>query len=72
MTSEDEFDRIISQMQSEQRIRDNASSLYAAVIFCKGHLQETNWASEESRLDSLDMAMRLCEVVLDRANGVIA
>jgi hypothetical protein len=70
MDSEEKFDGIISKMKSDQRKRDNASSLYAAVLFCKWHLEETNWSSEEYRLESLKTALNLCREVLDRANGV--
>ena len=70
MNTEHEFARIISEMQADQRVRENARSLYAALIFCKWHLEETNWSSEEFRLESVDMSLRLCNVVLDRCNGV--
>jgi hypothetical protein len=72
MTRKKEFDRIIGEMRYEQRIRDNASSLYATVIFCKWHLMQTHWESEEYRLESADTALNLCNAVLDRANGVTA
>jgi hypothetical protein len=38
-------------------------------MFCSGHLEEENWASEEDRLESLDMALCLCRVVLRRCEG---
>jgi hypothetical protein len=70
MNTEENFNRIISEMQQKQMVRENSDSLYAALIFCKWHLEKTNWSSEEFRLESVDMALRLCDVVLDRCNGV--
>ena len=69
MNTEDEVARIIDQMQVEQRLRDNAYALHGALMFCSGHLEEVNWASEVARLESLDMALRLCRVVLRRCEG---
>jgi|LakMenEpi03Aug12_release.lakeMendotaPanAssembly.Ray.scaffolds.fasta_scaffold3883649_2 hypothetical protein len=69
MNTEDNFNRIISEIQVEQRLRDNAYALHGALMFCNGHLQEENWASEEARLESLDMALCLCRVVLRRCIG---
>ena len=70
MNTDEKFARILDEMQDEQRLRDNARNLYAALVFCKCHLEEANWSSEEARLESLDMALRLCDTVLDRCDGV--
>jgi hypothetical protein len=69
MNTKEDFDRIISNMQAAQRVRDSAWDLYAALAFCKTHLEEENWASEEARLESLDMTMRLYDVVFSRCIG---
>lgn len=69
MNREREFARILDEIQVEQRIRDNAYALHGALTFCQSHLEESNWASEEARLASLDMALCLCRVVLRRCNG---
>ena len=69
MNTEEDFDRIIDEIQVEQRLRDNAYALHGALMFCRGHLEEENWASEEARLESLDMALCLCRVVLRRCVG---
>jgi hypothetical protein len=70
MTGEDECARIIDEMQVGQRMRDYARDMYGALLFCQGHLQESDWESEEARLESLDMALRVCEVVFNRVEGV--
>ena len=69
MNAESEFARILDEMQVEQRLRDNAYALHGALMFCQSHLQEDKWASEDARLESLDMALSLCRVVLRRCNG---
>jgi hypothetical protein len=69
MNTEEDFDRIISNMQAAQRVRDSAWDLYAALAFCKTHLEETDWASEEARLESLDMTLSFCDVVFSRCIG---
>ena len=53
----------------EQRMRDNAPSMYRVLEFCRDHLSETKWASPEARLEGLDIALKLCEVVLDQVEG---
>jgi hypothetical protein len=69
MNKKEDFERIISNMEAAQRVRDSAWDLYAALAFCKTHLEEENWASEEARLESLDMTMRFCDVVFGRCIG---
>ena len=69
MNTEDEVARIIDQMQVEQRLRDNAYALHGALMFCESHLKEEKWASEEARLESLDMALCLCDFVLRSCIG---
>ena len=69
MNTGEEFGRILDEMWVEQRLRDNAYALHGALMFCSGHLEEENWASEEDRLESLDMALCLCRVVLRRCEG---
>ena len=69
MTTGEEFGRILDEMGVEQRLRDNAYALHGALMFCSGHLEEENWASEEARLESLDMTMRFCDVVFGRCIG---
>jgi hypothetical protein len=69
MNTEEDFDRVISNMQAAQRVRESAWDLYAALAFCKTHLEEENWASEEARLESLDMTLSLCDVVFRRCIG---
>lgn len=69
MGKEEEFARILDEVQVEQRLRDNAYALHGALMFCHSHLVENNWASEEARLESLDMALCLCRVVLRRCVG---
>lgn len=69
MTTGEEFGRILDEMWVEQRLRDNAYALHGALMFCSGHLEEENWASEEARLESLDMTMRFCDVVFGRCIG---
>jgi len=55
---------------AEQRVRENARLLYAALILCKLHLEQTNWESDEVRLNSADAALRICGVALDWCHGV--
>ena len=69
MNKKEDFERIISNMEAAQRVRVSAWDLYAALAFCKTHLEEENWASEEARLESLDMTMRFCDVVFGRCIG---
>ena len=69
MDAESEFARILDGIEVEQRLRDNAYALHGALMFCQSHLQEDKWASEEARIESLDMALCLCRVVLRRCVG---
>lgn len=55
--------------RQSQRMRDNASSLYAVVLFCKWYFQENNWSSEEFRQEYADTALGLCKSVLRTCNG---